>query len=392
MQTKDLRIAFVLSSPFPTRKAYGVTTRETLSALSKLSIPSKIFCLHGDYFDEDFQPIIALIENFHIGRLDKILIKFGKNGTLRINALCWRIGIILTMIKNVKRVQAYEPNVLWVRDSFTALLYANVFKNTKIILEVHDRNGKHFHKKLVRYNKQIRFFPINVSNRLFLQEVNPAAIFMFAPMGIRNEVIANEKKCDLFLESLKAKNYTNLKVGYVGKFSPGGYSKGIEDLVNLAFVYQSMNIDSSVTLVGAEESELLEYEEIQAKLNLDSQYLRIERHVRHTQALRMMQTFDVLVLTPYKSKTYNGMPIKLLEYLSSGRIVIIADTPLYRSFFNTDFEPFFYKPGDVNSLMQSIFLALESRNIKEYLLDAVKFCKPYTWDNRTLNILDFCLS
>ena len=79
-----------------------------------------------------------------------------------------------------------------------------------------------------------------------------------------------------------------------------------------------------------------------------------------------MRDFDVLVLPAYNSKEYIGMPIKLLEYLASARIVLIADIPLYRSVFNTDFSPFYYLPADPNSLNKNIFSALRSENLKEY--------------------------
>jgi glycosyltransferase involved in cell wall biosynthesis len=385
---EELRIAYIVGSSFPTRKAYGITTRETLKVLTDLSITSKIFCNYGDYFDKDFESITGLIENFQNGVLDIFFTKLGKIGNLKFNAICWRIGLFFIIINNFRRVQRFLPNVIWLRDPLIALIYLKKFKNTNIILEVHDQAGKFFHKKLRKYNKRIKFCTINSDNDFFLKKINPLAMSELAPMGIRKELIEDKKNCEEFIDSLKVKKYTNINVGYVGKFSPSGYSKGVEDLINLAHFFQSNKISSNVTLIGAEQQELAQFEKIQAKLKISSKYLKIYEHVSHSQALLMMHNFDVLVLPAYGSKHYIGMPIKLLEYFASGRVVIIADIPLYKKIFNIGFRPFFYIPGDINSLSQTIFIALQSENLKKYLLDGIEFCLPFTWENRTRRILN----
>ena len=388
MLTKDLRIAYIVNSSFPTRKAYGITARETINALTDLSIKAKIFCNYGEYFDKDFESVTGLIENFHKGFLDRIFIKLGEIGTLKFNAIFWRIGLFFMIIKNIREVQRFHPNVIWLRDPLIALIYLKRFKNINIILEVHDQAGKIFYRKLRKYNDRIKFCPINIDNDFLLKELNPLATSELAPMGIRKALIGNKINCDEFIESLKLKKYTSINVGYVGKFSPNGYSKGIEDLINLAYFFQENKINASVTLIGAEEQELTQYKKKQTLLKIGSEYLKFHKHVSHSQALHLMHNFDVLILPAYGSKNYIGMPIKLLEYFASARIVVIADTPLYRKIFNVGFQPFFYIPGDVDSLNQTIFLALKSENLKKYLLDGINFCLPFTWENRTRRILN----
>lgn len=392
MDINNLKIAYIIGAQFPTFKAYGVTARETLNVLMNLSITTRVFCNHGEHFDTDFDPITKLIENLQHGVLDKIFTKLGKMRSLKINKICWKIGLLLTILKNVEKIQRFKPNIIWTRDPLVALICLKKIENIKVILEIHDQSGEFFHKKLKKYVKQIQFCPINEQNKIFLKRINPLATSQLAPMGIRQGLIGNEKDCDEFIASLKKREYSNISVGYVGKFSPNGYSKGIEDLINLALYFQEKEICAGVTLIGAETQEQVQYEEIQAQLKIRPNYLKILRHVSHTQALRFMRDFDVLVLPAYSSKEYIGMPIKLLEYLASARIVLIADIPLYRSVFNTDFSPFYYLPADPNSLSKNIFSALHSENLKEYLLEEIEFCLPYTWEKRTERILDFILT
>ena len=54
MKFKSLRLAYVLGTQFPTPRAYGVTTRETLEVLLDYSIEFRIFCLKSSYSDKDF--------------------------------------------------------------------------------------------------------------------------------------------------------------------------------------------------------------------------------------------------------------------------------------------------------------------------------------------------
>jgi glycosyltransferase involved in cell wall biosynthesis len=101
-----------------------------------------------------------------------------------------------------------------------------------------------------------------------------------------------------------------------------------------------------------------------------------------------MKSFDVLVLPRYEDQNYNGMPIKLIEYISTGKISILARTFLYSEIFLGNFKPFYYEPKDINSLIFSINSALNSKNLENTLLEGLKFSKEFTWENRTLRILD----
>lgn len=388
MEINSLRIAYILGASFPTIKAYGITARETLNTLMDLSISARIFCNFGEHFDRDFDSITKIIENFQHSTLDKIFTKLGKIGNLKFNAICWRIGLVLTMYKNVNEIKKFNPNIIWTRDPLVALVCLKKIEHINVILEIHDESGKFFYKKLKKYVNQITFCPINERNKLFLAQINPLVTAHLAPMGIRQEFISDEKHFNEFINSLEQREYKCIKIGYVGKFSPNGYSKGIEDLINLAIRFQEMKIDASVTLVGAESHELIQYEKMQNRLKIGTKYLKVLGHVSHTQALTLMNEFDVLVLPSYESKTYIGMPIKLLEYLASARIVVIADTQLYRSFFESKFYPFFYRPGDISSLIESVNLAIRAENLKEYLHRQIEFCRPFTWENRTRKILD----
>ena len=209
-------------------------------------------------------------------------------------------------------------------------------------------------------------------------------------MGIREEYLASKSDCVKFADSLKRRNKKNIKVGYIGKIAPGGYSKGTEDLIGLAGYAQLNELKLSVTLVGASQKDLPKLNLIRKELEIRKSFLGFKTHVKHTRALTLMKSFDVLILPAYSSEQYVGMPIKLLEYLSTGKITIMADTPLYGKNFRKNFRPFIYKPGDIISLEKSIYSALSNTNLSEHLIRGAIFASKYTWTNRTLKMLAEC--
>jgi hypothetical protein len=94
------------------------------------------------------------------------------------------------------------------------------------------------------------------------------------------------------------------------------------------------NFGAEVVLVGANNSELSKFKLIQKSLEIKDRFLKVYPHVIHTEVIKLLHIIDVLILPIPRSDNYVGMPIKLLEYTATGKIVIVADCSLFRSFFN----------------------------------------------------------
>jgi glycosyltransferase involved in cell wall biosynthesis len=381
-------IAYVIGASFPTVKAYGVTSRETINVLLNNKIRTKVFCLNGKYNDSDYDKILRKTSEFTQSISSQLLITLGSAGSSKLNFICWRVGLAKIIIDNLRLIKDYDPEFIWARDPMIAYIYLKKFKSVKIILEVHDKSGIFFYKKLIKYNKRISYFPINQTNSNFLFSLNSKAKSNIAPMGIREENLASKNDCIKFTNSLKRRGKNGIRIGYIGKIAPGGYSKGTEDLIRLAKYAQSNELKLSVTLVGATETDFPKLNIIRNELAIKKDYLSFKAHMKHSQALSLMKTFDVLILPAYSSEKYVGMPLKLLEYLSTGKITIVADIPLYKKFFTKNFRPFFYEPGNIMSLEKTINSSLVMNNLNEHLIKGVSFASEFTWTNRTLMILD----
>jgi glycosyltransferase involved in cell wall biosynthesis len=387
MSNNKAKIAFVIGASFPTVKAYGVTSRETINVILENKFQTKVFCLDGKYSDSDYKKINQIILPFLKNWTGQLLIYLGTLGTMKLNFICWRIGLATVIIRNSQVVKDFKPDIIWTRDPMIAYLYLRKFIHVKIILEVHDHSGAFFYKMLFKYNSRVNYFPINQKNKNFLIRLNSKAKINIAPMGIQTKNLATKNDCVKFVNTLKRRKYKEIRIGYIGKISPGGYSKGIEDLIEFAKYAQNKNLDLSVTLVGATDNELIKLNNTRRELAIKKTYLDFKSHIKHSQALNLMRRFDVLVLPAYSSDKYVGMPLKLLEYLSTGKISIIANVFLYKNIFQNSFNPFYYTPGDVLSLEESINSALRRRDLDKHLVAGINFASNYSWTNRTLNMI-----
>ena len=142
-----------------------------------------------------------------------------------------------------------------------------------------------------------------------------------------------------------------------------------------------------IELIGANLLEMKSLRTLMQELEINEKFLAIEPHVRHSIALKKLREFDILILPMSKDVNYVGMPIKLLEYISAGKIVIAAECELYRSIFVGTYIPYFYKPGDTVSLNFAIQSGLKDSNLRKKLLEGIKFAENFTWDNRTANMI-----
>jgi glycosyltransferase involved in cell wall biosynthesis len=388
---KKTRIAIVLNSRFPTNKAYGVTTRMTLETLLREKYNTKIFSSPSNYLDDDYTRIMSRVLHFQQNFMVKNFIRFGEKGSSKFHQIFWFIGQNFQVITNLSKIRNFEPNVLWLRDPWIALLLLRKIKNSRIILEVHGRSAKVVYKILYKYKSRISFFAINGINERYLKTIMPNIEVGLAPMGIDKTDLASLVEIKQFIRALKDPSRRFLKIGYVGKISPQGYSKGVEDLISLGVFFKTNSLPHKITLIGHTDQELRNLLRAKGDLILEAKNISFIPHMSHTSAVKSMKDFDILVLPLPFDSNYQGMPLKLLEYLSSGRIVIVAESEYIREMFNDGFYPYFYEQGNINSLYCSINAYVNEKDLERHILDGVSFASKFTWESRTKSVLNMVL-
>ncbi len=384
-----MRVGILLSGRFPTEKAYGVTTNGTIKSLIGLGHEVIVIGLSSLYVDnETFQDHYSLV-HYRENYLSKFLkfLAFGNGKYL--NKVAWYFYWQVTKYLNKKLILSHNLDLLWIRDPH---MLNFSFASQEIILEVHQKfKVRRYVKSLKKVrSKKIIIAPISKVLLDTLIQLTDSSNLVYSPMGVNTEIISKNEEVVTFISSLRSKldsKLDSVEVGYVGKFFPNGYSKGIEDLLGLSRVNQNRGKRLKISITGGTQFEVETLNKLIQKLQLESRNLRVNAHLSHYQALQKMKELDVIVLPMPASKEYVGFPLKSIEALASGRIVVAAKCRVYTDIFVEDFQPYWYVPENPESLFMAITKALGDNDLEARITSGLKFAEQFTWDIRTKNLL-----
>ena len=385
-----MKILFVVTSAFPTQKAYGVTTRESMLAAKNLGHKVYSLSLKGNYSDSDYDEIANSLNYFKINKTINILKNISFRSTNYFSRAAWIIMQDLLLKFNYKVINKIESDLIWCRDERTAKTLRKLFPTTTIVVEIHAKPKNRILNKLVKVSKKnsLLLAPIN-QNLMDLLKINFDFKRCIAGMSISSDLLANEEAVFKFMESINdRRKKEDFKIGYVGKFFPGGFSKGYEDLIDLAVFYKVNQVERLISIAGGLENEVKEVEKKAASLNLNSKNIEITGHLRHSDSLAKVESLDIVVLPEPRDPNYLGSPLKSYEACALGRILVVAECKINRDQFGDEEFIYWYRSKSVESLANVIDLALMDKLLCEKILKQIEFARRHTWEVRVKNVLD----
>ena len=384
-----MKIGILLTGRFPTEKAYGVTTSGTVKALVRAGHEVIVFGTKSNYVDASISSEEYTLENYVESCVANKIKEFAYRGNGMANKVSWIVFWILTMKSSKKKIDSMRFDVIWIRDS---LMLSHVTRKTKVIFEVHQLVKRFSLITIRRFSKgNLLLAPISkvIASQLIKEDLGiPIQI---APMGISLDIIESDFGVNNYLNHLKNlhdNKYLGLRVGYIGKFSPNGYSKGVEDLLGLAKINSRLESNFRISLVGGTDSEILQMNSKLEQYGITTKEIEISGHVGHAKAIKMFKQLDVIVLPKPASQKYVGFPLKAIESIASGRVVVAAKCTVYEDIFDQDFQPFWYTAGDSASLNMAIRQAVNEEGLRLKLNSGLNFALKFSWDDRTSRLLD----
>jgi glycosyltransferase involved in cell wall biosynthesis len=389
-----MKVIILLQGRFPTEKAYGVTTTGTIKSLLRLGYQVTVFSLGTDHDRLDFKDRNFKLEHYLETKLSRRAKLFAFSGLGLLHRISWGVFWKLTYRHNKLAILAEEGDIFWIRN-FGMLHF--VPKKRPLIFELHGLTNR---AQIIKLRFKIRdriavLAPISKSIEDRLSILRSSREIVRAPMGIENEFLESKEGIQKFkerIELLRSFNFKGLKIGYIGKFSPNGYSKGIEDLLELAKLNLKVQTEYEISIVGGTNRELISATHKLSDYGLTANDVKISGHIPHRTVFGKMKELDVLVLPMPASKGYAGFPLKSIESIASGRIVIAARCKIYEDIFSEGFEPFWYEPGNAISMNFAIKEALSDQSLEERLGRGIEFSSRFTWDARTKALLDSLIS
>jgi glycosyltransferase involved in cell wall biosynthesis len=183
----------------------------------------------------------------------------------------------------------------------------------------------------------------------------------------------------LFKEASKtdARKQLNIKekkvVTYTGQLFPW---KGVQVLVSAA-----ESIDAQIMVVGGSEKDIKSL----SKNAPDN--VSFVGQVEPTKIPLYLAASDVLVLPNTKTRISESFtsPLKLFEYMTSGRAIVASDLPAMREIIDDDMA-YFFEAGNSKSLAAAVGKDMKDKTRAKKAKQEVK---RYGWDARAQAILDF---
>jgi len=365
MLTKSPIVAFILTSRFPTEKAYGVTTEYSARAVLNLFYDVVITT---PFKDRHFESKINVDEIQGV-----IASKLLSPKIQRFVFLRYHLFLILYSLK-LKLHFSKRYVIFWTRDIFLTYLLALFTKNV-IILELHNlpKGIQNYILKYLIKKNRIYFAPITdfLAGKFNFTESR----YILAPMAVNN---------DEFIEQSEIKQKNNTII-YVGTSSSGGVKLDCNFINDLAFLVAANFPEWIIELVGVNKDFFIS--QISGSLSAN---ITFSGYVQRDEALKKMKSAKVgLVL--YGKNDYHQFPIKIVEYAASGLTILASDTPIHRSVLGSDKCVFFEVHSPISAFTSFKSLLDNTNKATELNSNLNNWVKKLTYRNRVTKVLELVM-
>jgi glycosyltransferase involved in cell wall biosynthesis len=366
MKVMSNLILFVLSTRFPTEKAYGVTTEYTARAMNQIT-DFKIQVV-TPIRDKNFATELKVSEV-------KVPLQYFFDSTfsnyINISKAIFNLKNMLYAIKLSIIFKKSKP-IIWSRDILMSIVF-RLF-GFRIICEIHRTPSPplRFLLRVLKKMTKVKFILISkhLISKLDLSEENS----IVAGMSI------NENEITLKKFSTRKSNFT---VGYIGLRHSSGNKLEIEQIIEAAAALETRGFKIKFKIIG------FKINQYGFNLNLPKNVKFIER-VPRSKIISKLDALNLgLVIYPNTSYFQDSFPIKIVEYASRKVAIIASDTIAHRRILGNN-KALFFKVGSELDLAECILRLYEDEDLREELAkNAYNWVKQQTYQKRALKISKF---
>jgi glycosyltransferase involved in cell wall biosynthesis len=170
-------------------------------------------------------------------------------------------------------------------------------------------------------------------------------------------------------------------VGYTGRVNAG---KGASTLIGAAKLLHSAPV--RFVLVGKVYADV-DIDAVQRIGNLD-----LIGFVPPAEVRSYVDSFDILVVPTSAALAYSGFtsPLKLFEYMASGRPVVCSDLPPLREVVQHEHNALLFEPDNPKGLADAVMRLRSDHELAMTLSkQALEDVMHHSWENRARRILDY---
>ncbi|OQA39080.1 MAG: D-inositol 3-phosphate glycosyltransferase [Parcubacteria group bacterium ADurb.Bin316] len=365
-----MKLYYIVNARIPTEKAHGVQIMKVCEAFAEagldieLVVPNRINHLEDDPFD-----FYNVKRSFKINKLFTVdLIKFGRIGFLIENSLFSFSAFIYLFLKT--------DSIFYTRDEISAFFLSLISK--KVFWEAHEGRFNFLVKKNIKRNGGIIVISDNLKKFLVEKGADERKIFVARDGVDLKQFIIKEssEECRLKLNLPQDKKIV-LYTGHLYKW------KGVDILAEAA---QYLDNNFLVLFVGGLEQDIKRFKE-KYSVNNNINFIGWKTYDLMPY---YMKAADVLVLPNSAEEEISRLytsPMKLFEYMASGRPIVASDLPSIREILN-ERNAVLVESDQPSKLASGIKKVIEDPNLAMKISQqALSDVAQYSWKNRAENIL-----
>lgn len=223
-----------------------------------------------------------------------------------------------------------------------------------------------------------------------LLQLEPNARIIVAHDGIRAERF--DKVADQFsARDLAGWPQDKFIVGYMGRLTTYNMTKGINTVID-AIARLPGRENFAIALVGGPDEIAAQYKAQWTALGLHESNFLYAGQVEAADVPRYLSAFDICVM-PFPRQdhfTFYTSPLKLFEYMASGRALVASDLPSWADVLRHEDNALLYPPEEANGLAASIARLKDDSELRKRLGEQARqdAFEIYTWDARARRLLD----
>lgn len=369
------KLLYIANLRLPTEKAYGIQIAKTCEAFAIEGLDVTLIYPHRDnHIKNEFFSYYSVKTNFKIkkiwapdfyfpGQLDKIAVN---------------VKGFMSALSLFFYALTQKADIIYSRDEWP-LYFLSFFKNN-LFFEAHRFSSARnfFYRRFLSKNIKIIAISENLKNNFLNSGFNSSAVLV-AHDGV------DLGEFDIQISKEEARNKTNLPkntkiVMYTGHLFPW---KGVDILGEAAKLLPAVKF----VFIGGMSTDTESFKNKFGKI----ENISVLGHKPHKEIAILLKAADVLVLpnsAKEKISAYTS-PLKLFEYMASGRPIVASDLLSIKEILNNQ-NSVLVGSDSSEELVRGIELVLNESDGGEALAEkAFEDVKNYTWQNRVKKILKF---
>ncbi len=371
------RLVYIANLRLPTEKAYGIQIAKMCEAFTGQNIKVELTApFRFNRIKEDFFKYYGIKNNFSFHRIPSP--DFYLPGDL--DKLAFGLKSFISALILVAKALKGKADIYYFRDELPAFLASFLIDGSIITFEAHKFSGR----KLFFYR---RFRKSGI--RLIV--ITKSLADKFLKIGFnQSRVLVASDGVDLDEFDIEtSRENARLKLGLPLDKKIVVYTGHLFDWKGAGILAETALLLPEVffVFVGGTDHNIIEFKRKFGEVN----NIHIVGHKPHREIPIYLKAADVLVLPNQSGEAISELytsPLKLFEYMASGRPIVASNLPSIREILNENNS--LLVKSNPNSLAVSIKEILQDQTLAQKIsAQALKDVQGYTWSNRAQKILNF---